>query len=110
MLKILFPLGLRPSSTPQNPTAPSCTLQRLAVFKGPTSKGKREEEKGEKRRGKGEKGPGPQIFWPRTSPLSRYFDHFFYEVNSTKRKQLRFNTVTKSERKVSNCLYYYDVI
>jgi len=74
MHKIRFPTGGDYSAPPD----------LLAVFKGPTSNGRegktgrgreragkgRERDKEGKRRGKvseGE-GPGPQIFWPRTSP------------------------------------------
>jgi len=46
----------------------------LAVFKGPTSEGKEEEEGREgKGRAKGRVLPLPQIFWPRAAPGTRRY-------------------------------------
>jgi len=68
MRKIRFPLGIRPRPRWGAYSAP---IDPLAVFMGPTSKGREGGEGGEgKGEGKGreEEGPAPQTFWPRTAP------------------------------------------
>jgi len=73
----------------------------LAVYKGPTSRGReerdkrgeeegegkgREEEgrgKGEGGDGKGGEGPGPQIFWLKTAPVSDFFKEIFISNRRT---------------------------
>jgi len=71
MRKIRFLLGIR---TRPRWGAYSAPIDPLAVFMGPTSKGREGEKEGRgreregKRRGREEEGPAPQIFWPRTAP------------------------------------------
>jgi len=55
-----------------DPRAHSAPPDALAVFKGPTSRGK----EGKRARRKGRRGTRPQIFWPRTVPgISQLASH-----------------------------------